>query len=81
MESYLIELWSQDALLAKFIGHPDDLAAHEDHRISAWYKELLSTRQWKGFCENFDASRFRSGALAFNRYTIRISTRKNNDDV
>jgi len=81
LENYYIEVWLGGKKAADYIGHPEDILSSTSQELVSWYSELIPTRKWQRFCEAFDSCKCRSGALSYLSGTIRISNRKQNDNV
>jgi hypothetical protein len=81
VESFFIEVWLDGKKAASYMGYPEDILVSTDTALIAWYCDLVQTRRWKLFCETFDITKCRSGAISHSSGTIRISNRKQNDNV
>lgn len=81
MENFFIEVWLDGKKATSYIGHPEDILAGIDTALISWYCDLVQTRRWKIFCETFDLTKCSSGTISHSSGTIRISNRKQNDNV
>ena len=81
MEDYCIEVWLRGKKAVRYVGHPEDILSSTDPDLVDWYTQTAATRKWLMFCETFDSRKCSSGTMSHLSGTIRISHRKQNDNV
>lgn len=81
MEGYLIEIWLNGNKVSSYVGYPEDMLASTNTSLADWFAETAKTKKWEAFCQTFDSCRCRSGVFTNLPVTIRISNRKEHDNI